>query len=132
MSTWIEGVEYDVVFNGTHANSDRDLLCCRPDAVKRPHVVQPAILAAPQPRVDGLAVDVVASLLAYEEAHALRTRDLMALSGLSLPTVNTGLYQLRRRGVLRSKHDAPTGQRGRGRLRYWLVMAGQSFTRDEA
>jgi len=56
----IQGVEYEVLFDGVHRDCDADLLCCEPVPVKREHVpIEPSHWSITHGRAPGATLNAV-------------------------------------------------------------------------
>lgn len=109
--------ELVVVWNGAHKNCDADLLFAgiRRDAVGE------------EPRHEPVRVGMAAKVrqhLPTDPARAMTTRELMEATGYTLASVNSALFQLRRKGLLSTavQSDA-VAREGRPRQVYWTVAA---------
>ncbi len=110
----IHGVEYDVLFDGVHGNSDRDLMLEEDRIpVKREHVaVEPTRWSVTHRRDDG---ETLTAILACCKAHACTKHDLKAATGVSEHAVNAAVRKLRHDELIQVV--GTTQGRARGR---WL------------
>ena len=109
----IEPVEYEIVFNGAHGNSDRDLL----DKTLIVGEKRLAAPAAPPPKNRALVI------AALHRCPRCTQKALAQMTKLSHASIYDQLYLLRLNGHL---GEAETGKRlsgGRIERVYWLTQA---------
>ena len=108
---------YEVIWSGVNDGRDGDLLT--PIAVQFDK--HAAVARAPK-QVD--VTDRVEQALPTRAVDAVTSADLMAATGLTLPSVTNALYQLRHRGRLKTAEHRPL----RAPQRYWRVTESPNET----
>lgn len=104
--------EYIVVWNGSHAHMDCDLLC----AVRVPEKV------TPQPKPLSPGAQLFTTRLALLLRHRkLTRREIIQELGATVDTVNNALYRLRSRGLLRSAPVGGAAWTTTTQRHYWLA-----------
>lgn len=110
-------MDYEIIFDGTHQNADRDLLCCDRIIRKRYDAPEPreVVVSVPPTEIAPVRAAVEACLHRGDRT----CRELETITGFSVSPISAALRALQRDGQIRAIGISPT--KGRGAMRYrWI------------